>query len=272
METSENTGKQGGKFHMRKRITYQLILAIFLLGLLIVSCSSATSQPTTTSSNLVDPVFSATSPPALELTNDASGKSTQTPTPSVTLTQTSTPSATLTQTSETCPPFILDSSLPDPNLPKNYIGYHYDINDLPIGLTYIGGSLVSDPNNYRNELGISKLGSKFEWHENSQLHWLERLICHDESGYPYSEIVDAFATPPLSGNETEPWVCFDGETEVHFVGGLGIYDESVPKVTIGEFQGWPYTEIVFLYDVDFAAQQFVLLDVDNLICLEGGRP
>jgi hypothetical protein len=248
---------------MRKQIICRLMLALFLPGLLFVSCYSATNQPTITPTNLADTVFLVTLTPTLIPTKDVTIMPMQTR-----KTKTPAPLASVTRTPEACPPFILDSDLPDPNLPENYIGYRYDHHELPLGLEYLGGSLVSDTNNHQYELGISKL----EWHENSRLYWLERLICHDEAGYPYYEIVDSFATSPLSGDETEPWVCFDGETEVHFVGGLGLYDESIPKVTIGDYRGWLYTKIVFIYDIDYVAQKFILLDPDSLTCLEGGRP
>jgi hypothetical protein len=254
-------GDERGKHHMLKKLIYQTFVLFFLPGLLVVSCSSTIHQPiiTATSQEVNSPVTSSNT---LESAKTATMQSTQ-----MIKTQTPTSFVIVTDTPQVCPPFVFDKGLPDPDIPENYIGYHLNQRELPMGLEYVGGSLVRDKNQ-QYELRVSKL----DWHENSQLFWLERLICRDESGYPYFELVDSFATPPLSGTETEPWVCFDGETEIDFAGGLGLFDKSVPKVTIGDFQGWPYTKITFLFDIDFAAQQFILLDVDSLICLEGGRP
>jgi len=191
----------------------------------------------------------------------------ETPTPS--LTKKNTPTISLpgaTNTPATCPPFELDTELPDPDLPENYIGRHFDHHNLPEGLETSGGSIVRDRDS-QLELGIST----FKWQEIRELYWLEKLVCRDKDGHAYFEIVDAFATPPLSGDETEPWVYFDDESEVYIVSGLGLYEKSVP-VTIGDYRGWFFTDILFIYDIDFVSQKFIFLDPDGLVCLKDLGP
>ena len=44
-----------------------------------------------------------------------------------------------TKTPIACPPFPIDTELPDPDIPENYIGRHYDLhNRLPEGLVEKG--------------------------------------------------------------------------------------------------------------------------------------
>jgi hypothetical protein len=157
--------------------------------------------------------------------------------------------------------------LPNPDIPENYIGYRFNFRDLPSGLENLGGRILRDDER-QYELSIHELG----WHENKRLILLQKFICRDESGRAYFEVVDAFGTPLLNGKETKPWVCFEGDREVQFTGGLGLYDDSVPMETIGDYEGWPYTKILFLYYADLASQQFILFDVQNVKCLEGGGP
>lgn len=104
---------------------------------------------------------------------------------------------------ESCPPFTPDSELPKPDLPENYIGCHYRHRDLPEGLEIIEESIIRDEVN-AVEYGFTKL----EWRQNRMFFWLEQLVCRDRNGYPYHEIIDVIASPPLSGEETFAWVCF----------------------------------------------------------------
>jgi len=244
---------------MPRNCVYRIFVVNILLGLLIASCSPATNQPIiTATSQEMDIPASSTS------TLAPSKTSTMQSTP-MTKTQTPTTFIIVTDTPDVCPPFEFNTELPDPDLPENYIGYHLNSRELPSGLEYSGGRSLRDESQ-EYVLVIDE----FIWHENRHLFLLQKLICRDESGTPYFEVVDALATPPLSGDETVPWVCFKGDTEVNFASGFGVYDKSLPKETIGDYQGWPYTKLIFLYSIDFAAQQLHELDVEGVKCLEGG--
>jgi hypothetical protein len=179
-------------------------------------------------------------------------------------TPTSTSSPKPSNTSITCPPNPFDHDLPDPNLPENYIGRHYDLRDLPQGLEHVGGSIIGDPY-IGPRFGLSKM----KWQlDRSVLYWLERLVCRDSQGFPYMEIVDAIATPPLSDLLTEAGACFQDDNEVKTVIAFGVYDQEAPFETINGYLAKPYPEIVFAFRVDYEAAKFVELEPDSLMCLE----
>ena len=75
-----------------------------------------------------------------------------------------------------CPPFPIDTELPDPDIPENYIGRHYDLhNRLPEGSVEKGcGVLIRDISN-QTEFGLTHL----LWHQYQYLYWLEKLVCQD---------------------------------------------------------------------------------------------
>jgi hypothetical protein len=160
--------------------------------------------------------------------------------------------------------------LPEPDIPENYVGRHYDNHNLPQGLEDGGGQLFRDKNNV--EFAISN----FTWQQDRKLYWLEKLVCRVQKrhgiGRAYFEILDAIASPPLSGDERSAWVCFQNDEKVDSVRALGYVDEETPLVTIGDYTGWIYTKIVFAFRIDLEAEKFVLLEPENLVCLEDRGP
>jgi hypothetical protein len=236
------------------------VVVIFVLALpLLASCRSALSQPASTVT-IMTAAITPTNSIMPTLTEELlTLKSTSTPE------KTETPKIVLpnpTKTPAPCPPFLLDLNLPHPDLPENYIGRHYDLYNLPQELMDSGGSLIRDRSG-QFELGLQTV----KWKEDRELYWLEKLVCNDADGHPYFEIVDAFATPSLSGDEIHIETCFDGDEELNVI-GLGRYDKSDPLVTIGEFRGWQFTEILFLYRIDFEAQKFIFVDPNGLVCFK----
>ena len=247
---------------MNRNSIYQIFVIIILLAFVIASCSFPIKPPIITATNQKTVMATAstmTSTPAETATKQSIQlMNTQKPTP-----------VAMAETPVVCPPFKFESELPDPDIPENYVGYHLNYDELPLGLKYLGGTLLRGEKQLWESTkdwkwAITDLG----WHGNRRLILLEKFVCRDEYGHAYFEIVDVIETPILSGNETIPWVCFAGETEVPFSGGLGFYDDSVPIETIGGYQGWPYTKLLFLYTIDFEKGKFTQLDVDGLQCLE----
>jgi hypothetical protein len=98
---------------------------------------------------------------------------------------------TAAPTRPACPPFSIDTALPVPDEPQNYIGLHYDA--LPAGLTSPDGSVVDGSGAYYAVNQIVRDGG--------EMLWLERNICHDENGHPYYEIRAVLILPALQDNE-----------------------------------------------------------------------
>ncbi len=151
------------------------LLGLILFAISIVACSSPpeiTVTPTAPAATLAMP----TKTPAL-------------PTPSAMAVPTPTP--TVTSAHAACPPFSIDTKLPAPDEPQNYIGLHYDA--LPAGLTSPDGSVVDGSGTYYAVNQIVR--------DSGEMLWLERNICHDESGHPYYEIRAVLNLPALQEKE-----------------------------------------------------------------------
>jgi hypothetical protein len=115
-----------------------------------------------------------------------------TKTPAIpTLPATAAPTLTATPADPVCPPFSIDTALPVPDEPQNYIGLHFDT--LPPGLVSPGGTMLDGSDTYYLLSEVSR--------DSGEMLWLERNICHDERGYPYQEIRAVLLLPALQGNE-----------------------------------------------------------------------
>jgi hypothetical protein len=78
-----------------------------------------------------------------------------------------------------------------PNEPQSYIGLHFDA--LPAGLQSPGGSALDGSDTYY-------IMSEVVGDSGTAL-WLERNICHDESGHPYYELRAVLNLPELQEQE-----------------------------------------------------------------------
>lgn len=231
------------------------------LSIMLASCfPAALSEPTMMGESPTE--VAVTSIPSMKAASTRESTSTPWTRRTKTPTTTWTPHPP-TNTPIPCPPFSLDTKIPQPDLPENYIGRHYDLRNLPEGLEELGGSITRDQSG-THEFAVNS----FAWKENRTLYWLEKLMCRDQDGMPYFEIVDAIATPPLKGDETDAWVCIQDDREVDFWVALGRYDPSTPEITIRGFTGWPYAEILFAFQLDFENGRFNELDPTGWICLE----
>jgi len=148
----------------------RLICGILSIGL--VACSS-----------LPQPVLTPVPPTALPAKQSASPPAPQVNT--VSPLQTATPLAqpTATNTPLPCPPFSIDTALPTPDIPDNYIGRHYS--NLPNGYTLLVAQLINDG----YALTHMSRGK-------SHIFWLEKLICHNESGKAFYEIRAVLSLSP----------------------------------------------------------------------------
>ena len=149
------------------------ILCLILFAVSLAACSSV-PEKTVTQTVPAATVASPTKTPTL-------------PTPPAT----TTPKLTATPAHMACPPFSIDTALPVPDEPQNYISLRYDA--LPAGLTSPDGSVVDGSGAYYAVNQIVRDGG--------EMLWLERNICHDESGHPYYEIRAVLILPALQDNE-----------------------------------------------------------------------
>ena len=174
-----------------------------------------------------------------------------------------------TNTPIACPPFSMDTELPVPDIPENYIGRHFDVYELPDGLNWESSSVIRD---YSGQLEYDF--TRLKWDNNRQLFWLKEHICYDQQGKAYSEIIDAIASPPLQGDETITSWCFEESELIPHIIAIGTYDPSQPIIEIGEqpdgrpYVGWQYNHIIFAFRVDMERGKFIELDTTDLFCLE----
>jgi hypothetical protein len=155
-----------------KQMPFKLLCLIFLT-LSIVSCGSLPEKTVTPTAPAATVALPTKTPglPALPATT--------------------TPTLTATPAQAACPPFSIDTALPVPDEPQNYIGLHFDA--LPIGLTSPDGSSVDGSDTYYAVNQIVR--------ESGEMLWLERNICHDENGHPYYEIRAVLNLPTLQDKE-----------------------------------------------------------------------
>ena len=148
-------------------------LCLILFAIPMVACSSLPEKTIT--------------PTAPAVTLAAPTSTLDLPTPAATAIPTLPP----TPTRPACPPFSIDTTLPESDEPQNYIGLHFDA--LPAGLKSPGGSVIDGADTYYMVSDV--------FGDSGEMVWLERNVCHDESGYPYQEIRAVLNLPALPGDE-----------------------------------------------------------------------
>ena len=134
------------------------------------------------------------------------------PSPTVTVTNAPQPTATKlinnpslpTRTKTACPPFEIDTEIPDPNTPENFIGRHYRSSEIPERLEYHQGTVIFGPGEYSFSVVTSM--------ETLHMIWFEKLICRNNQGHAFHEIIDVAVLPVLAENERLAyWYCNIGE-------------------------------------------------------------
>jgi hypothetical protein len=152
-----------------------LVLFFIISNIFISSCLASAFQSSTTTITL-----------------------TESPNPTITKQPTNT--ILPTSTSIACPPFEIDHEVPEPNTPENYIGRHYDVLNLPNKLEFHQGTSILGEGNY----GFTIITSA----ETLQMIWFEKLICLNNKGKTFDEIIDATVLPTYSEKDTLGyWYC-----------------------------------------------------------------
>jgi len=147
-------------------------------------------------------------------------------------------------------------------VPENYIGRHYDTHKLPDGIGEIGGSLLRLDNNMQYAL------TKLMWTDKRRMWWLEKLVCRDENGSAFFEIVDTIASPPLSDNDTASEYCYsvDNNESTSIIYAVGINDNTTVDVINGNV-GYIFEEIKFAFRLDLNLKKFISIKTEGLTCL-----
>ena len=175
---------------------------------------------------------------------------------------TATPTPTATSVHTACPPFFIDTALPVPDEPQSYIGLHFDT--LPAGLASPGGSVLDGSDTYYMLSEVVR--------DSGEMLWLERNICHDESGYPYQEIRAVLFLPALH------------EQERLIIGTCRIKDTTTPEaatpplpdpaiVAVGWFEDvyQPPVTLSYAWRANPQTESFEVLSPESVTCtgLEG---
>ena len=215
------------------------ILCLILFAVSLVACSSV-PEKTVTQTVPAATVASPTKTPTL-------------PTPPAT----TTPTLTAAPAHTACPPFSIDTELPVPDEPQNYLGLHFDA--LPAGLESPDGSVLDGPDTYYMVNEVVR--------DSGEMLWLERNICHDETGHPYQEIRAVLILPALQ------------EKEKLLIGTCRVKEAATPEAALmPEFDpaivavGWfediyqPPVTISYAWRVITQTESFEVLSPESVTC------
>ncbi len=214
------------------------LLCLILFTVSIVACSSAPEKTVTQTA------------PAATLASLTRTPSLPTPPPTAPPTLAATPAYTA------CPPFSIDTELPVPDEPQNYLGLHFDT--LPAGLESPDGSVLDGPGTYYVVNEVVR--------DSGEMLWLERNICHDESGHPYYEIRSVLFLPAMR------------EKEKLLIGTCRIKEAATPEaaesafdpaiVAVGRFEDIyrPPVTISYAWRVITQTESFEVLSPESVSC------
>ncbi len=213
------------------------------LALCLTLLFSACAPPGNMVATLTQLPFAATPPTFTPFPTATRSPRTPTPLPpgyestAAILTSTYAPTSTLVPTETitpraACSPGTFDTTVPGPDAPEQFIGKHYDPNNPPIGMKWLGtGSLGTNDSRWTH---VQVQGR--------DMYWIEKIACRDSSGQPYWEIADALALPVLNTQAHQVVVnlCFNGARQLTSVVAYGSYDPSQPAAPVsGGVTGWP---------------------------------
>jgi hypothetical protein len=180
---------------------FPLVLLCIIILFFEVGCHSNTNVTPAISSSNIEPTSS--SPSVLPPTNNPSPIKTIIPSP--------------TKTHVSCPPFELDNEIPDPNTPENFIGRRFSRLKKPEDMKFLLGSVIRGPGEYSVHEVISG--------QTLHMFWLEKLVCRNNQGKDFYEIVDVITLPPLAKNEmvVASYCSVGGQMDPEII-GLGEYE------------------------------------------------
>jgi hypothetical protein len=156
-----------------------------------------------------------------------------------------------------CPPFTIDAALPVPDEPQNYIGLHFDI--LPDGLESHLSFLLDGPDADYIIREVVK--------DSDEMLWLERVICHNDGGHPYTEIRAVLDLPTRQEKERLiTGTCKVNEVATPMVTTKSEFDNEI--VAIGQFEDFdnPPATINYAWRTNPRAESFEALSPDTVTC------
>jgi len=159
--------------------------------------------------------------------------------------------------SSDCPPFTNETVLPqNPDDPQSYIGHHYDELNMPEGLIFNGGSVLTD--NFITEwLGRPDFDMQF----------IAQTACRDAHGKPYNTVVDAVKIPKTVEGYGRAEVC----SPVPGIGPVivfGTFDRIQPETVLLGIQGWRMYDIDFGVQINLQRMRFQSLALEGVECLQ----
>ena len=144
-----------------------------------------------------------------------------------------------------------------PDEPQSYIGLHFDT--LPAGLASPGGSVLDGSDTYYMLSEVVR--------DSGEMLWLERNICHDESGYPYQEIRAVLFLPALQENERLIiGTCRLKETVTSEVTNPPMPDPAI--VAVGRFEDIykPPVALTYAWRANPQTESFETLPPESVTC------
>lgn len=153
-----------------------------------------------------------------------------------------------------CPAGSYDTSAPaDPSLLP---GRSYNLRNLPAGYELVDSGPLEDPS-----------GAKWvevRW-EGRSLFWIQKVVCQDGQGRPYSQIVDALALPRLDpqAGEAHTRECYAGSRRLPYALAFGVFDPGAPPETLADGARGRPLNVQSAWEI---GEQFTPLDTAGLTC------
>jgi hypothetical protein len=228
-------------------------IGILLTFIQMTACSS-TPPPTVT------PVSPIISPLTAAATQISSPSPAPTATSALTLTSASTLTPLATTTPVPCPPFSIETQLPNPNVPENYIGLHFDPFAMPKGLVDFGGFLIAGPLDY----GLVSVQQT----DGTKMYWLERFVCRDATGKAHFEVRDVLPVPHLTRDQVMTDVCSVDGSDIPLIIAYGTYQKDQAPAPFRDTYGWTLAKVDFAWRIDIQLEKFTAVSQENLVCVK----
>ncbi len=155
-----------------------------------------------------------------------------------------------------CGGFPYETSLPaDPDDPHSYIGHHYNDLDLPAGLEFNAGGVITEDLLWQ---WVSRPGF--------DMQFLSKINCRNQDGSPYNTVMDAIWIPRPEGHYDRTGLCAplpDASPVIVF----GIYNPNQPPEVLNGIAGWKMFGLNFGQRVNLETLKFEPLPLEKLECI-----